>query len=71
MMMFRLRQSLGPIETDRLVKAMSDPEILEIIRQYGDMDRPSKVMKELMKKPVLYRHSGILLRFGIKILTGL
>ncbi len=71
LMMFRLRQALGPVETERIVKALSDPEILDVIRQYGDMDRPSIVMKELMKKPALYRHSGILLRFGIKMLTGL
>jgi digeranylgeranylglycerophospholipid reductase len=71
LMMFRLRQSIGPVETDRLVKALSDPEILDVIREYGDMDRPSVVVKELMKKPALYRHSGILLRFGIKMLTGL
>jgi digeranylgeranylglycerophospholipid reductase len=71
LIIFRMRQSLGPVETERIIKALSDPEILDVIRQYGDMDRPSIVVKELLKKPALYRHSGILFRFGIKMLTGL
>jgi geranylgeranyl reductase family protein len=68
--MFRLRQTLGLVETDRLVRALSDPEILDTIRQYGDMDRPARVMKELLKKPALYWQSGMLLRCGIRMLTG-
>ena len=70
LMMFRLRQALGPVETDRLVKALSDPDILDSIREHGDMDRPSRVVKELMKKPSLYRYSGMLLRCGIRMFTG-
>jgi digeranylgeranylglycerophospholipid reductase len=70
LLMFRMRQTLGPVETDRLVRALSDPEILEIIRQYGDMDRPARVVKELLKKPALYRQSGMLVRCGIRMLTG-
>jgi len=70
LMMFRMRQTLGPVETDRLVRALSDPEILDIIRQYGDMDRPARVVKELLKKPALYRQSGVLLRCAIRMLTG-
>jgi digeranylgeranylglycerophospholipid reductase len=70
LMMFRMRQTLGPAETDRLVRALSDPEILDVIRQYGDMDRPARVVKELLKKPALYRQSGMLLRCGIRMLTG-
>ncbi len=70
LMMFRMRQTLGPVETDRLVSALSDPAILEVIRQYGDMDRPARVVKELLKKPALYRQSGMLLRCGIRMLTG-
>lgn len=70
LMMFRMRQTLGPEETDRLVMALSDPGIIDTIRQYGDMDRPARVVKELLKKPVLYRQSGMLLRCWIKMLTG-
>ncbi|MEI7432697.1 MAG: NAD(P)/FAD-dependent oxidoreductase [Methanomicrobiales archaeon] len=70
LLMFRMRQTLGPVETDRLVRALSDPEILEIIRQYGDMDRPARVVKELLKKPALYRQSGMLLGCMIRMLTG-
>ncbi len=70
LLMFRMRQTLGPVETGRLVRALSDPEILDIIRQYGDMDRPASVMKELLKKPALYRQSGMLIRCGIRMFTG-
>jgi digeranylgeranylglycerophospholipid reductase len=70
LMMFRLRQTIGPEETDRLVKALSDPGVLEVIRQNGDMDRPAKVVKELLKKPALYLHSGLLLRCCLRMLTG-
>ena len=69
LLMFRLRQTFGPVETDRLVRALSDPEILDIIRKYGDMDRPARVVKELLKKPSLYRQSGMLLHCGIRMLT--
>ncbi len=67
--MFRMRQTIGPLETDRLIAALSDPGILEIIRQHGDMDRPAGVVKELLKQPALYRYSGMALRCGIKMLT--
>jgi flavin-dependent dehydrogenase len=70
LMMFRMRQTFGPEETDRLISALSDPEMLDIIRQYGDMDRPARVVKELLKKPALYRQSGMLVRCGIRMLTG-
>ena len=64
-----MRQTIGPLETDRLIAALSDPGILEIIRQHGDMDRPAGVVKELLKQPALYRYSGMALRCGIKMLT--
>jgi digeranylgeranylglycerophospholipid reductase len=71
LIMFRVRQTLGPVETDRLIRALRDPDVLEIIRKYGDMDRPARVIKELLKKPALYRQTDILLRSGIRLLTGL
>ena len=70
LMMFRMRQTLGLVETDRLIRALSEPEILDIIRQYGDMDRPSRIVKELLKKPGFYRQSDILLRCVIRMLIG-
>jgi geranylgeranyl reductase family protein len=71
LMIFRMRQAFGPVETDRLLRALSDPEILDVITRYGDMDRPSVVVKELLKKPALYRYSGMFLRCGLRMLTGL
>lgn len=70
LLMFRVRQALGPVETDRLVTALSDPELLAIIREHGDMDRPARVVRELLKKPALYRQSDIMFRCGIRLITN-
>ena len=62
---FRMRQRIGPAEMDRLVKALSDPAIVATICEYGDMDRPGRLIKELMKKPALYRLSPMAIRCGL------
>jgi digeranylgeranylglycerophospholipid reductase len=68
--MFRFRQGLGPSETDRLIRALSDPEIIAIIREHGDMDRPAKVVVELLKKPALYSLSLMMIRCGYRMISG-
>ena len=68
LMVFRLRQQFGPAETDKMVKILSDPEMVKTIREHGDMDRPARVIKELMKKPALYRLSPIIVRCGLGLI---
>ncbi|MHC1567121.1 MAG: NAD(P)/FAD-dependent oxidoreductase [Candidatus Syntropharchaeia archaeon] len=39
---------------DRFLEIINDEEILDLIRKYGDMDRPSKLAIELIKKPRVF-----------------
>ena len=51
MMVFRMRQGWGPEDTRRLITTLSDPAAISLIEKYGDMDRPSRVIRELLKSP--------------------
>lgn len=62
---FEFRQHLTPDDFGKLCQAMNTPSIIEAIIQYGDMDRPALLAKELVKKPALYSCLGILARAGI------
>lgn len=57
------RRNLDPGDIDAAVDAMNTPEILDLIVRYGDMDRPSDLLKRLMMKPSLYGTFG---RVGVK-----
>jgi digeranylgeranylglycerophospholipid reductase len=59
---FRLRQRFGPPEMDTMVKTLSDPGLVATMCEYGDMDRPGRVIKELLKKPAFYRVSPLAIR---------
>ncbi|OPY38272.1 MAG: Digeranylgeranylglycerophospholipid reductase [Methanoregula sp. PtaU1.Bin051] len=59
---FRLRRRLFPEDIDRLIRALNDPEIINLILQYGDMDRPSKLLKQLMLNPAVIGVLGSLVR---------
>jgi len=37
-----------------LIRGLAHPEILAIIEQYGDIDYPSRLLKELLKRPKLW-----------------
>lgn len=61
---FQLRRQLSPDDTDRLIQAMNDPDIIDAIVQYGDMDRPGCLIKKLMLKPAVIGALGSLVRPG-------
>jgi geranylgeranyl reductase family protein len=63
---FNLRQKMTQEEIDRLIRALNDPAILSTIVQHGDMDRPEKLVRELMFKPAIIRCLGPLLSSGIR-----
>jgi flavin-dependent dehydrogenase len=63
---FDLRQKMTQEEIDRLIRALTDPAILSTIVQHGDMDRPEKLVRELMFKPAIIRCLGPLLSSGIR-----
>jgi flavin-dependent dehydrogenase len=63
--LFGMRQKLSSKDIDSLIRALDDPEILATIVQYGDMDRPGAVVRQLLKKPAFFKLMGPLLKSGI------
>jgi len=65
MRLWYLRQRMTPEDIDALCRVLDDPGVLQLIREYGDMDRPSALVKRLCMKPVVFRLLGIILRSGV------
>ena len=61
---FRLRQRLGDSEITGLIDLLSTPEMQECILRTGDMDRPSRFIREILKNPAV-------LPFFIRIGAGI
>jgi len=55
MLFHRLFANLSDDDLNRIIAALDDPEILGIIAAYGDIDYPSRLVKELAKRPRLWR----------------
>jgi len=66
--LFLIRQKIPPADMDTLIRALSSPEIIRTIEEYGDMDRPGPLVKKLLTRPSLVRLLGPLLRTGIRSL---
>ncbi|HVP95969.1 NAD(P)/FAD-dependent oxidoreductase [Methanoregula sp.] len=64
--LFLMRQHLPEKTVDRIIHAMSTPEIVNEIHQYGDMDRPAKIAGILIRHPSLIRFFSPLLLSGIR-----
>ncbi len=60
--LFEMRGWLSSDDVDSAIKALSDPNILKIIVEDGDMDRPGKLIRRLLFKPELLPVFG---RLGI------
>jgi len=54
MLFHKLFASLSDDELNRIIAALDDPEVLGIISEYGDIDYPSLLIKELAKRPRLW-----------------
>src|SRR5512137_2011765 len=65
---FQMRQKISEEEMDALIRALKDPEILDTIIKYGDMDRPGSLVKRLLLKPAFLRCAAPLIRSGLKSL---
>jgi geranylgeranyl reductase family protein len=61
---FRLRSRISPEHTDKIIRALNNPEVIGTIVQYGDMDRPETLIKKLMLKPAVVSALGSLVRPG-------
>jgi len=46
----KIFKSLNDNQMDKYIKKFQNPEIIDIITKYGDIDYPSKLMKPLLKK---------------------
>ena len=57
------RRNLDPQDIDALIDALNTPDNLDLITRFGDMDRPSDLLKRLAAKPSLYGTFG---RLGFK-----
>jgi digeranylgeranylglycerophospholipid reductase len=66
MRLWHIRQRMTPEDIDALCRALDDPGVLQVIREYGDMDRPSALVKRLCMKPAVFRLLGIILRSGVR-----
>nr|WP_148208146.1 NAD(P)/FAD-dependent oxidoreductase [Methanosphaerula palustris] len=64
------RQKMTSLEIDQILRAMNDPSIIESIVNFGDMDRPSALIRKLMLKPALWGAMKILLNSGIRQIFG-
>jgi len=63
MAIHRSMASLTDHETDKLIKKLSKPELINTIENYGDMDYPSTVGIKLLKaKPSLIKYLGFFAR---------
>jgi len=62
---FQMRQTISAQEMDALIRALSDPDIIRTIVEYGDMDRPGILVKKLLRKPAILRCAAPLLRSGL------
>ncbi len=60
--------SLSDADLNRIFRGLADPEILRIIAEHGDIDHPSLVLKELIRRPRIWRRLLRLLpaRAGLK-----
>jgi hypothetical protein len=54
----RIYRKLSDIQFDKYIEKFSNPKIVDIISEYGDIDYPSKLVRPLIKKiPTLLKFS--------------
>ncbi|MDO5845474.1 MAG: NAD(P)/FAD-dependent oxidoreductase [Methanocorpusculum sp.] len=59
----KFRRTFTAADIDAAIDALNTPEIIAAITQYGDMDRPSVLLKKLMKMPDAVSAAG---KLGVK-----
>jgi len=66
MALYRARRGLSPADMDAILSAFRDPDIVREILEYGDMDRPSALVRRLGTHPRVIKAAGILLLGAIR-----
>ena len=51
---------------DEICRILNDPDIIDLIIRYGDMDRPGELIRKLIRKPAIFRRMGGIVRSEIK-----
>lgn len=64
--LFGMRQKMHPEDLDRIIRALNDPSLLATIVEYGDMDRPGKLIRKLLLNPSMIHLLKPLLISGIR-----
>jgi hypothetical protein len=60
-----MRQKISATDTDAIIRALDNPDILRTIVKYGDMDRPGMLVKKLLLKPAILRCAAPFIRSGL------
>ena len=66
MALFRARRELTPAEVDAILAALQDQDIIREITRYGDMDRPSGLVRRLALRPRVIKAAGIFLMGALR-----
>ena len=53
--LFSMRQKMSSASIDGLIQVLNDPAMISAIVQYGDMDRPGTLARQLLKNPRVLR----------------
>jgi len=66
--LFSLRQRMGGQAFENIIRALDEPGLLRTIGEYGDMDRPSLLIKKLLLQPGALRLVPPLMQAGLQSL---
>lgn len=61
----KIRRTLSADDIDAGISALNNPDVLRIITEHGDMDRPSDLIKRLLRRPEILALGG---KLGMKTL---
>jgi digeranylgeranylglycerophospholipid reductase len=62
----KLRMRMSPESVEEVCRILNDPDIIEMIVRYGDMDRPGELIRRLIRKPEIFRRMKGIVRSEIK-----
>ncbi|MBQ3717817.1 MAG: NAD(P)/FAD-dependent oxidoreductase [Methanomicrobium sp.] len=66
MKMYNLRKKIGDEQIDMLCRDLGSEEILRDIVEYGDMDKPYRIIRKLMLNPIIIKDLGSIAGLEIK-----
>ncbi|HJJ46227.1 MAG TPA: NAD(P)/FAD-dependent oxidoreductase, partial [Methanocorpusculum sp.] len=70
MQFLKFRRSLTKEDVDKILGILNTPEIIRIISEYGDMDKPSLLFKQLIKRPELLSLGWTGVKGLMRMVTG-